>query len=748
MTATPTSGPGRIQSALLDAAREVASPERAQHLPGTLPAGVRDAWRAVLAVSGADGAQLARAVATRLGVPAADLAKADPQVIRLVPVKVARRHGVLPLAASPDAVEVATGDPTDIEAERDLEFATGRSVRFCIAEPESVRQMIESLYAPEQVIEALVSGFGPAADGTVWLDDDIKSEPAANESIGAVRRLAATLLRDAVRQHASDIHLVQAGAQGVVRYRVDGIMRQVVTMPALVYSQVVSRIKIIGRLDITDRLRPQDGRGRLVVDGESVDIRLSTLPVEGGSERVVIRLLRHETIESLAKMDMAEPERGQLTALLGEGDGLVLMTGPTGSGKTTTLHAALRERLSEQLTIMTVENPVEYRIEGVSQVQVEPKQGLTFAAALRAILRQDPDIVLVGEIRDPETAETAVQAAMTGHLVLSTVHAEDAPGALLRLRDLGLSMDTLGQAFRGAAAQRLLRRLCPACRLPIESGAPDPVVQRFSQLAGGPPGARPAGCQECGFTGYRGRLPVHQVLRASDAVRAILSAGGDLSAVYAQARKEGMRSLGESAATRIRAGETTAEEAVRVLGLRFWDELSGAATIQPLPPPEASAEAEPAPAAGVATPRVVVLSRLPDHLQAMTAACAAAGADVVTATSAQDVRALVSDGAAVSLLVLDLQWDQSAKSEKAVGQLVDLRRVLGNLTTPVLLVVPPAHPFLIPLLSAGGVDDYLTHPIEPHQLTMRVRAALRRSELSHSAITEDEIPSHQEESPA
>lgn len=666
------------------------------------------------------------------------MAKVDRRAVKLLPETIARRYHVLPILVTEAFITVATTDPTDLEALSDLEFASGRHVQYAVADPDAIDEQLIAEYAPEHAIDAVVNGFGSDQAAIVVEEEIAREQPASEATAGAVRRLTATLLRDAVVQGASDIHLTQQGALGLVRYRIDGLMRQVLTMPGAVFLRVVSRLKVISGLDITERMRPQDGRSRILVDEKTYDLRISTLPVEGGSERVVVRLLPHDGVASLDAMDIAEPERQQLLALLGQNDGLVLLTGPTGSGKTTTLHAALTHRRSEEVTIMTVENPVEYRIAGISQVQVEPKQGLTFASALRAMLRQDPDIILVGEIRDAETAETATQAASTGHLVLSTVHADDAPSVVLRLRGLGLGHDVIAQCFRGVAAQRLLRRLCTDCKQPLVD--PSEHDQEFLAAHGTPAPMRAVGCARCAFTGYRGRLPIHQVLIVDQAVRTLLADGADTEAIRVAARATGMRSLGESAASRILAGETTPAEAVRILGQRFWDEIHGRpSTAVPVTEYDESSEVPPsvgeAPTETGGSPRVLIFSLSADVAAALTAACVSAGGEPVVVSRVEDAVRLGRGAEGIRLLVLHLDAAPDAPPVEAAGLLVDLRRGLGELTLPSVLVAPDHNPVVTPMLQAAGFDDYVLWPKDADSVGRRIGAALRRSTQALAPIT-------------
>ena len=405
-------------------------------------------------------------------------------------------------------------------------------------------------------------------------------------------RLVERLVRDALAVGASDVH-VETGEESVrVRHRVDGVLRAVETLPRDVGLPLVSRLKILAGLDIADRLRPQDGRARVRTGAGEVELRLSTLPASRG-ENLVLRLPAPEAAAgTFASLGLSTDDAARLEALLDAREGLVLVTGPTGSGKTTTLYAALA-RVQERggVNVVTVEDPVERRIPGVVQVQVNERTGLTFASALRAILRQDPDVVLVGEVRDRETAAIAAQAALTGHLVLATLHTIDAASAVTRLSDVGVEPATVAAALRGVVAQRLVRRLCCDCRRPRAAGwrddrlrgsAPEgePGFEAATFVAADGAPAERAPCAACGGSGYRGRVALVEVLRADGVLTRMMADGRDAPALGVAARGRGMRTLWESGVAAVRAGVTSAEELLRGVDAPVdGDERTGAARV-------------------------------------------------------------------------------------------------------------------------------------------------------------------------
>jgi type II secretory ATPase GspE/PulE/Tfp pilus assembly ATPase PilB-like protein len=460
-------------------------------LPATTSA--REAWPVITRAFSIDDTRLAILVAEYFRLEVADLAHSDPNAVLLIPEAMARKHSIYPLHESDRQILVATCDPTDVEAERALGFSTGRSTVFAVAAPQAIQDAIDGRFAPEKAVETLLGTLESeldAADAAVKLVEEMGPEHISEDDVQAtpVVKLTNLILRDGIAAGASDIHIEPGRKTGTIRYRVDGVLRKHMDLPMPALNRIISRVKILSKLDIADRLRPQDGKSRVRIKNLSYDLRVSTIPA-GGAEKCVIRILDSNVSPKLPDLGLPAYELERMRALIANRDGLVIVTGPTGSGKTTTLYGALRELADGKVNIMTVEDPIEYDLPAITQTQVENKQGLTFAAALRSILRQDPDVILVGEIRDRETAETAVQAAMTGHLVLATVHANDAVSAVGRLTDMGLQHAVIGQTLRGALAQRLMRKVCPACAEPVR-GVLTPDEKRLRAPRDGAGGAR------------------------------------------------------------------------------------------------------------------------------------------------------------------------------------------------------------------------------------------------------------------
>jgi type II secretory ATPase GspE/PulE/Tfp pilus assembly ATPase PilB-like protein/CheY-like chemotaxis protein len=583
-------------------------------------------WLTVVARKLASDDDILRAAAARFRLPVADLSQLDKAVRDAVPEPLVRRFNILPLRLTDSVLEIATANPFDIDAEKDLAFATGREVRTFLCSPGRIKEKMDEMYrggaasaGGQDVMAELLGGMDDNLQVTQLEDDEGVTDLAASAEEASQRpvvRLVDLMLSDGILSRASDIH-VEPGEAGVaVRYRIDGVLRQVMNIPRTAGAPLISRIKIMSGLDIADRLRPQDGRARVAVNGAPVDLRVSTLPASHG-EKVVIRILNAKaTVLTLESLGMSPSERETMEALLNHKEGIILVTGPTGSGKTTTLYSMLRIVQDEGVNIVTVEDPVEYRLgKGIVQVQVHEKAGLTFAAALRSILRQDPDVVLLGEIRDKETAQIAVQASLTGHLVLSTLHTNDAANAVTRLVDMGIEAYKLASALRGVIAQRLMRKLCSTCR-EVNDQPPPERIRKYI-----PPGTviyRPLGCPDCSMTGYRGRFSVVEVLTMNVDMERLIGAGATAEKIASAARQNGMLSLFESGLQHVLAGETGVEELLRVVDVPMSD-TAGSRISAPVTPPKTTEAPSPRktppsslPPAGPETPARASVTQVPD----------------------------------------------------------------------------------------------------------------------------------------
>ncbi len=504
--------------------------------------------------------QIAVAVGEQLNLQVVDLTTVavSPETVRLLPRSVSQRLGMVVLSREGSRLTLAVADPTDVVALDDVRLHTGATeLVVTVATESQVHDHLTRVWSLSEDSSDLSTIFEEADPG--HQDDDALATAHAAPTV----RLVATVLADAVRTGASDIHVEPQRDELRIRYRVDGVLREVMHVPRSAYASVVSRLKIVSGLDIAERRLPQDGRTRIAVDGHRIDARVSTMPSVHG-EKVVVRLLaRAERLQPLDEVGLDVDQLAVLRRALTAPQGLVLITGPTGSGKTSTLYSALQEIHTPELNIVTLEDPVEVQIPGITQVQVHERSGLTFSRGLRAVLRQDPDVVLVGEVRDQETAELAVRASLTGHLVLTTLHTTSAVGSVARLVDMGLEPYLAGSALTAVVAQRLVRRPCPAC---VVADVPDSEVLQAlgvsrAMLKHGSP-RRGAGCVECGRTGYRGRTGVFEVLEIDAAMRQVLLRTPTEHALADAAA--GMATIKDAAVAKALSGETTFDEVLRV----------------------------------------------------------------------------------------------------------------------------------------------------------------------------------------
>jgi len=537
----------------------------------------RTLWEMLVAQKVSSDEQILEKLSARFRLKIADVSKIDPAVRDGVPEQLARRYRVLPLRLTDSFLELATANPFDLDAEKALAFATAREIRLLLLAPSKISEKLDEMYRPEKTLDKLFEGMQGAADLVQLVDTAPPEElniSEADASQKPVVRLVDMIISEGILSRASDIHVEPEEGGVAVRYRIDGVLRQVMKIPRQAGLPLISRIKIMSSLDIADRLRPQDGRARVAVNGQPIDLRVSTLPAAQG-EKVVIRILdSRATVKSLESLGFNPGETEAITALLQNHEGVILVTGPTGSGKTTTLYSMIRQIQTEGVNIVTVEDPVEYRMQGIVQVQVQEKAGLTFGSALRSILRQDPNVILVGEIRDRETAQIAVQASLTGHLVLSTLHTNDAANAVTRLVDIGVEAYKIAAALRGVIAQRLMRKLCLTCK-EVWMEAPPEKLRRW--IPRGTPLYRAAGCPDCAMTGYRGRFSIIEVLTMSAELERRIAAGEPADRIADAARRAGMKSLWDSGLAHVARGESTIEELMRVVDVPAEDGADAAA---------------------------------------------------------------------------------------------------------------------------------------------------------------------------
>ena len=513
---------------------------------------------------------VAKALGTQFAMPfvALDSETLDPEVVHLIPRNIAEELGVIAVRLDKDVLVVAMSDPMDIQAFDSLRAQLDCPMKPAVAPKGAVYRAIRMYYDMSSTIRDVVSKATQEsldfASGIEEVADQDEEEGPVEEVGAPIVVLVNTILRRAVESVASDIHIEPEEETTRVRFRVDGMLKTALSLPRKLHNAIVSRVKILSHLDISERRRPQDGRCKIRLHEKMVDLRMSILPTLLG-EKVVVRILdQTQVVRSLEELGMQERELEAFEASLRRTKGVVLVTGPTGCGKTTTLYAALKRLLSDTQNIVTVEDPVEYRLAGISQIQINSRVGVTFASGLRSILRQDPDIIMVGEIRDFETAEIAVQAALTGHLVLSTMHTNDAPSAITRLRDMGVEPFLIAATVECAVAQRLVRLICPNCK---EQYEPSPQALRNLGLDSSVERKfyRGKGCPGCFGTGYRGRSAVFELMSVHQRAREKIAARASLAELTTLARENGMRSLLENALQKAFEGQTSLEEVLRVV---------------------------------------------------------------------------------------------------------------------------------------------------------------------------------------
>ena len=510
--------------------------------------------------------QVAKALSRRLGVEYLDLSKPpDPALRGLLDDATARKYLALPVRRDPDGVlVVAMADPRDLLALDDLQMILEEPIRAGLTMPEAIMAHV----GVGSAVEALAANLGELQERAP-IDTMLSTDLAVGENDGPVIRFVNSVIARAVSDRASDIHMEPQEGDLIVRFRVDGVLRTATSVPGHRAPAIVSRLKVMAELDIAERRVPQDGRVGLRVGDREIDLRIATLPTVGG-ESVVIRLLdRSNVTMDLAEMGLSPDTLAAFERCFTQPHGLVLVTGPTGAGKTSTLYGALNRLNDAARKIITVEDPVEYRLAGVNQVQVRPKAGMTFASGLRSMLRCDPDVIMVGEIRDAETAHIAVEAALTGHLVLATLHTNDSAAAVVRLTEMGIEPFLVATALSGVLSQRLARRLCLECREPID--VPRAAVADLLRLHGDEGSGetvriqRGKGCGRCHGSGYRGRFALAEMMTSTDAIDRLIISRASANEIRAQAIEEGMRTIAQEGVASVLDGRTSLEELGRIV---------------------------------------------------------------------------------------------------------------------------------------------------------------------------------------
>ena len=737
----------------------------------------------ILLASGAiDEENLALGLAQQVGFDQVDPVNTavDPDLLTGFSRDVAIRLQALPLVhTGPQTVSVAMANPFDLEARRELEFVLAKGIQPMVCRARALRDAIGKHYGLEKELAAILRSVKPDAElvASHILDIDME-EIEKRLRVGGARPyidLLNFLLGNAHASRASDIHVepLQSGVQ--VRYRIDGVLRSAMKLPKWVESGLVSRIKVVGKMDLSIHHLPQDGKVRAHIGGRDQDLRISTIPSQFG-ETCVLRILDPDILQlDLGDLGLGPAQLETYYRLISQPQGMILITGPTGSGKSTSLYATIKRLQSEQTKIVSVEDPVEYTLGGITQVQVDDRRGMTFANSIRSLLRQDPNVLVIGEIRDEETASTAFQAALTGHLVFSTLHTVDTVSTITRLRDLGLPMYLTGSSLLGVVAQRLVRRLCPQCRV---EGEPDPSQWRALEFEPFPLAAsyRPgSGCKYCLYTGYRGRVGVYELLRVDESLRNLILGGADETAIRRAAVQAGLQVLVESGIRKVEEGLTSLEEVVRhvrsAVAPARSRAMAGAAIPSAPPPAESGEDAETtlesvedsaslslgdaldtlpgdavelfsgefpqvmpdaAKAAGVPAhtegepETILVVDDSQEILDLVRYTLEGVGFRVLTAEDGQEAldtieRHRVNDP--VHLVVLDVMMPGMSGFEVCEA----LKGDIATAFLPVLILSARGDQAHIKSGFRAGADDYLPKPFDPEELELRIRALLRRA---------------------
>lgn len=642
-------------------------------------------WSKLQHETGVSAEQLTQQIAELTALPFQE-GEIEPsaQLAARIPQKTLQRFHITPVAFQDNEPVIATANPLDAELNEALGFIFGSHYRLIVAAPELIARGIEAYRQ---------HGKQPSGGKAAPI------KPVKNEQEDrAIPRLARQLMARTLASKASDMH-VQPFLNGfVVRARIDGLLQRITLLPDKVADAMIRYFKAQAGMDPTLNLVPQDGRMLVEIEDSQYDLRISTLPVTGHREKLVIRFLNRQSVRRLSDIGFSLDEIHAVERLSKRPSGVVLVCGPTGSGKTTTLYSVLNTLNSEDTSIMTVENPVEYQVQGLSQTEVNDKAGMTFPRALRAILRQDPDILLIGEIRDEETAQIAMQAALTGHLVFSTLHTNDSLSAIPRLLDLGINPVILAESLAGIMSQRLLRTLCHHCRQP-EQSATQPAAQAFQKVTRVAPGAHPVGCKQCGYSGYLGRTVVAEIVEINQAQRELLLGGESDIASFKQTMRGEFVSLFMAASRLIISGITTAEEASRVLGQQFWfalaDDYGGEL-------PDLSA-IDNAGASNATSNAILIAGPGSNSATSLRNGLEECWLTVHQAAQPEEADQTLHAHENIDLVVVDLP--PSLNDEEVVALVADYRRHLAWSRLPALIWLPPDKAHWEALLRANGATS-------------------------------------------
>ncbi|GAB4170415.1 MAG: hypothetical protein Kow00108_04480 [Calditrichia bacterium] len=694
-----------------------------------------------------------------LKVPFVNLDEANIQkkAVDLVPEKIARKFEIFPFQLDDSTITIASSNPFNLDAEKEVEFVAGRYVKTVFCHKRIITTKLNEYYTPDKFIGDIVDKANINADevenvGTSM--DEAESAP--------IVKLVNMIISGAIDQDASDIHIEPLERSIIVRFRVDGVLRKIMEVPAQAGPALVSRIKIISNLDIAETRKPQDGKAKVRKSNRSIDLRVSTVPTPFG-EKVVIRILDPaKAMVDLRKLGVQGENFEKFSQILDMKQGIVLVTGPTGSGKTTTLYACLNQlKQSGDTNIMTVEDPIEYMLPGINQVQVNEKAGVTFASALRAFLRQDPDVILVGETRDLETATIAIQASLTGHLVFSTLHTNDALTTVTRLIDMGVEPHKVASSLSAVIAQRLVRRICSGCAVPVKPGPQEKkIIPYLNKLGIKPQFMKGKGCNRCGFSGYKGRIALYEILLMDDELGDMVAKGESLLKIKKAARAKGFKTLYESGVILIGQGVTDFKEVARVIQTTMQEEGIEDKPIAPKaePKPEVPSVTEnasqpmqqTAPQQQQAKPiveppkerinpfvddepkrdkKMILIAEDTDSIRKMVKQLLIkkGGYDVIEAENGQKALDMINKHKP-DLVILDIMMPELNGYEV----LKAIRSSLATLTLPVMMLTALSNTKNELKGIELGADDYIVKPFNPEILLARVSRLFKRQEMQYN----------------
>lgn len=647
--------------------------------------------------------------------------KVDKFAFSLVQEKICRKHGLVPFAATESEIKVAMSNPSDFNAQSDVEALTGRRLLPLFSLPGEIDSCLDQLFSADTVIFDLLSRVESADE--ILVVGEAKNNASDDTVITSpVVKLVNSIISQAYRRHSSDIHIEHEETASHVRIRIDGVLKNIMKLPRhIAMGPVVSRIKIMSDLDVANHMRPQDGRTKLRIGAAEVGLRVSTLPTAYG-EKIVMRILDQRAAEvPFEKLGFAPEVSAGLDKCMAAPQGIILVTGPTGSGKTTTLYSILNKCKQEATNMVTVEDPIEYKLAGVNQVQINEKQGLTFAAVLRSVLRQDPDVIMVGEIRDNETADIALQAAMTGHLVLSTLHTNDTVSTIGRLLDMGVDRFKISPGLLAITAQRLVRKLCPLCAEAVaEADRSQPILKALEEHGFEPIYFWGVGCKNCEGTGYVGRTSIVELLLPDEKVKELINSGAVADVIKASATESGcLRTMTRDALWHLSTGQTDLAEVESYLDIRRTAPAPAAAA----PAPRAAAAAPgPAPAAG-GKPSIMIVDDDPIMLMLLKKFVGDAGYEVREAADGEDALTAIASGAAPDLLLTDVNMPRLNGMDLVKG----VRETLGLLDLPIIMLTTENSDKSQEMAFKLGADDYIIKPFKGQLVMARINAALRRA---------------------